>query len=641
MKRITCLVFFVFSYSVLLIAQTKTTKESKGDDFFFRYNYDEAIQLYQATTLTEQGHRNYAYALEKMSRTIEAEQQFSKLLKMTNNQNLEDLFHYTNLLKVNGKFDDYKVNMDIFSNLHPLDSRSISYQENIDNFTVLSMDDKLNKIKLLNMNTIHSDFGVSFWKDKIVYTSNQSSPQLFQNLDARTDQPFLNMYVADEKDEQLFDQRYFDRGMKDVTNDGPASFAKNGTFMAYTRNHLRDRSEDKIVELQIQFSTFENNKWSNPVPFEYNNSSYSVGHPFLTEAGDSMYFTSDMPGGFGGKDLYLSTWSNFGYWTNPVNLGNQINTESDEMFPFYDEQTKILYFTSDGHFGLGGLDIFYFLNGEVVNLGAPINSRQDDFAIALQKDGLTGYFSSNRSTGKGSDDLYRVHLSKKPKQELRITGAAFNDKNEHLSGVTIQLFNQRNELMQTLESKDGSYDFIVVTKEKYTLKGFREMYNEGTKQLEMKKQDTLIQANLILSETPITKEDKLPIVMFADLGKMIQLKSIYFDFDKSDIREDAIILLDEIVKIMNDYPNMEVSLRSYTDCRGSMEYNQYLSDLRAKASVEYIQNRININPSRISGKGYGESNPINECECQDPFVTNCTPKQHLQNRRTEFIVIKM
>jgi outer membrane protein OmpA-like peptidoglycan-associated protein len=640
MKRFIYLLTIVLPFSGCVFSQTKSSAELKGDASYFRRDYDKAISHYQSEELTSQGLRSYAHSLEEMNQTIEAEAQYAKLMKLTDNNNLEDQYHYANLLKVNGKFKEYFANMDLFSNLKPLDSRSISYLRNKDNFDVLSIDNPLNKIQLLSINTEHSDFGASFWKDQVVYTSNQLNPEMFSRIDSRTNEPFLNMYVADIQNEQFLQARLFNRGMKDPTNDGPASFAKKGTFMAYTRNHLMDRSEDKIVELQIHFSTFENNEWSKPTPFEYNYSSYSVGQPFLTEAGDSMYFTSDMPGGFGGKDLYLSTWSNEGYWTKPLNLGHEINTESDEMFPFYDEQAKLLYFASDGHFGLGGLDLYYFMNNEAVNLGAPINSRQDDFALILRRDGLNGYFSSNRSTGKGSDDIYSVNLSKKRSLERRIEGATFDSENQPLSNVYIRLFNEKNELIQSLESKDGQYRFIVLNTGYFTLKGTKELYNEGVKKAYFAQKDTFVTANLILSQNQIEKEASTPIVVQVDSEKLVLLNSIFFDFDMFNIRKDASVSLDEIVKIMNNYPNMEVNLRSYTDCRGSEVYNQYLSDMRAQESVSYIQQRIS-KPLRISGKGFGESKPLNKCECQDHIVSQCTVKEHQQNRRTEFSVVKM
>lgn len=640
MKRTIYIGFLLLLNIGFSHAQKKSTNEIKGDASYFRYDYEDAIQSYHKADLTAQGLRNYATALEKFGQTVEAEKQFSKLLIITDHINMEDHLHYANLLKVNGKFHEYFESMDLFANLYPLDSRSISYQKHKGDFDKLAMDNKQMKIQLLNMNTSHSEFATSFWKEQLVYSSNQLNPKMFRYLDKRTSEPFLNVYVADVKNNQLVNPRMFNRDFKNAMNDGTPSFSKNGTFMAYTRNHLKDRSEDKIVELQIHFSTFLNDKWSEPIPFEYNYSSYSVGQPFLTESGDSMYFTSNMPGGFGGKDLYLSTWSDAGYWTKPRNLGHEVNTESDEMFPFYDEQTKILYFSSDGHFGLGGLDLFYYSDDEVVNLGAPINSRKDDFALILKKDGINGFYSSNRSTGKGSDDIYSVQLPKIIKREYRIEGIAVNVNNEPLSDVLVCLFNQKNELIQSINSPDGSYQFSVNIGQIYTLKGTKSLYNEGSNNVSVSKTDSVLTRNVVLSLIPMEKTLNPLISVNTDLAKVILLNPIYFDFDQSLINQDASVLLDEIVRILNEHPMMEVSLRSYTDCRGPDAYNQYLSDLRAMESLTYIQQRIS-NPNRVFGKGYGESNPLNDCACLDQVMSSCTSKEHEQNRRTEFIVVRM
>jgi tetratricopeptide (TPR) repeat protein len=197
MKRFIYLLTILLSFSGAVCSQTKSNAELKGDEFYFRRDYEKAIAHYQSEELTAQGLRSYAHSLEEMKQTIEAEAQYAKLMKLTDNNNLEDQFHYANLLKVNGKFKEYFASMDLFSKLKPLDSRSISYQRNKDNFNVLSMDNKLNKIQLLSMNTDHSDFGASFWKNQVVYTSNQMNPVMFNRIDSRTDEPFLNMYVAD------------------------------------------------------------------------------------------------------------------------------------------------------------------------------------------------------------------------------------------------------------------------------------------------------------------------------------------------------------------------------------------------------------------------------------------------------------
>ena len=581
--------FFGFSFS-----QNKTTKEIQGDHAYRIHNYNKAIVKYETRDLTWQGVRNYAHALEELGQTISAEKQYAKLIKLTDSNHLDDYFHYANLLKVNGKNEEYLVSMDLFSKLNPLDSRSVSFLNNKKNFEALTINNSNIQIELLTINTAHSDFGTTFWKDKIVFTSNYHPSLKWFVKDSRTNEPYLNMYVADLEGVQIVNPRLFDRNLKIRRNDGPASFAKNGSYMAYTSNHVKDRSIDRMVELQIQFSAFENEHWTDPVAFSFNDASYSVGQPYLTEKGDTMYFTSDMPGGFGGKDIYLTTWSSDGSWTSPLNLGHKINTESDEMFPFYDQKSGLLYFASDGHFGLGGLDVFYFYKGEVVNIGAPINSRQDDFALITKKDGKNGYFSSNRTSGKGSDDLYGVYFESDLPFEPKLT--------------ILEVDSIETSIITTNQDQMFSADSTVEIKNPIAVEKLENIKNDETFNVE----------NVIRS---------------------IELKTIYFDFDKADIRNDAALVLDQIVSILNAHPSMEISINTHTDCRGSMEYNQYLSDLRAQETATYIQQRI-TQPQRISAIGYSETKRLNSCECQDHVTSLCTIFEHQENRRAEFVVVK-
>ena len=202
------------------------------------------------------------------------------------------------------------------------------------------------------------------------------------------------------------------------------------------------------------------------------------------------------------------------------------------------------------------------------------------------------------------------------------------------------LFNQKNEMIQSINSPDGSYQFSVNIGQIYTLKGTKSLYNEGSNNVSVSKTDSVLTRNVVLSLIPMEKTLNPLISVNTDLAKVILFNPIYFDFDRSLINQDASVLLDEIVRILNEHPMMEVSLRSYTDCRGPDAYNQYLSDLRAMESLTYIQQRIS-NPNRVFGKGYGESNPLNDCTCLDQVMSSCTSKEHEQNRRTEFIVVRM
>ncbi len=402
------------------------------------------------------------------------------------------------------------------------------------------------------------------------------------------------------------------------------------------------------------------------------------------------------------------------------------------MFPFIHPEGFLIY-SSNGLPGLGGLDVFValkdgnkFKNPE--NLGVPINSNYDDFALILDDQQESGYFSSNRVGGKGDDDIYLFRLLR-PLNKKLIVGVAKDQNGNILSGVEVNLYDENGNVIATVVTgADGKYQFEAEPNKFYSLDGTKPEYKKGTNTADTHTDDYIIEANLVLEISPkfslyciikdeqtmqpldsvkISMVDKIKnkteiiytpktgdfyrklndrqlndslsyeltlekkgyltkkfvynqklykegqynmheemnflmqkIEKGVDLGKIININPIYFDLNKSDIRPDAAIELDKIVKVMNDNPTMVIELGSHTDCRGSKEYNRKLSDRRAKSSAAYIKARI-TNPERIYGKGYGESQLVNKCECEGSRKVPCTEKEHQQNRRTEFKIIKM
>jgi len=480
------------------------------------------------------------------------------------------------------------------------------------------------------------------------------------------------------------------------------------------------------------FASKENEKWSNEVPFHLNSPDYSVGHGCLNDDGTVMYFSSDMPGGYGGVDLYKIEKGIDGKWGEAINLGDVINTEANEMFPFYEDKSNLLFFASNGHIGLGGLDIFYSNDNNgtyssATNVGAPMNTNSDDFSFIIDDEMKHGYFSSNREGGKGDDDIYHFNLNFPFETTNVVSGTIVSEDDEAIQNVEVVLLNEKGEVVdEIITSADGKYNFKVKPDEKYTVGISKEKYktlevpvgnssiaeelnitlekedefsvfsvikNEATgkpvegaqvtlkntetnvaedfttdkfgkfsKGCENVKVDDLASYEIVIKkdgyitktiqvEKRFTKNGELnlseghnftlvKIEAGADLGKLINVNAIYFDYNKFTIRSDAKIELDKIVTIMNEYPMMEIELGSHTDCRGKKSYNEWLSDERAKASAKYIKSKI-TNPSRIYGKGYGEAKVINKCECEGARVVPCTDDEHQENRRTEFKVISM
>lgn len=619
------------------IATEKSKRELRGDKHYFVYSFDKAIDNYKnENELSLEGQRKLAKSYYYMNDNIKSEEAYAKLISMPGGNLSEDYYNYAMVLRTDGKYDESNKMMDKFSEATPNDLRTIDYKLNKSNLGNLLADNGKFSVKHLTVNTEAEDFGPSFYKNKIVFTSSRTT-KMMPKKSNRDNKPFLNIYVSEVDQDQLKKPEVFDKSLNGKMNDGPASFNKEGTFMAYTENNYDLKKKELIVNLEIYFRTSTDDKWSKPESFILNSKEYSVGQPALSQNGNTMYFTSDMPGGFGGTDLYKVTKDEKGVWSKAENLGNKINTEGDEMFPFYEETSGTLYFSSNGRFGLGGLDIFIAsANGSqfngATNAGTPLNTQYDDFAMIVDGKTNKGYFSSNRVGGSGDDDIYSVDLL----SNKRIIGIAKNKSGKSIPGALITLLNDKGNVIDTVTTKaDGAFLFDVETNKNFKLTGNKESYKEGENVANTLGKELIVTADVIL----LKDEQVVTEVTKTDLGKILKLNNIYFDLDKYNIRPDAEPELNKIIKAMNENPTMVVELISHTDCRETIEYNQILSDKRAKSSVEYIQKRIS-KPSRISGKGYGKSQLTNSCECDEKIVSQCSDEEHQKNRRTEFILIK-
>ena len=654
----------LFLGTTTAFSQEITSKEKKGDKHYFLYNYDEAVAAYNSSkTLSVQARRRLAESHAKMGNFKDAEVGYSYLVNDQSAVITEDYFNYAMVLKSASRDDDYALWMNKFVSVAPMDLRAKSYVANSPDYQKLSTDTKKYKVKSLEMNSDSQDYGTAFYKDGIVFTSTKEPVKLVKRTDNWTGLPYSAIYQAKVENSQFTDIKYLDKKLNSKMHDGPASFNADGTKMAFTTNNQKDKSKDKIVELQIFTSTFENGKWSKPVAFKYNNSEYSNGQPHLSADGKTMYFTSDMPGGFGGTDLYVSTLSATNDWTTPVNLGDKINTESDEMFAFFEENNDQLFFASNGHFGLGGLDILtaYKMNdqfGVAKNIGSPFNTAENDFAYIVNPTTKSGFISSNRFNGKGSSDIYSFSLMENAILDKQIIGITMNTQGEFIGETFVVLQDSTGKGLDSLTSDaTGAFSFEVENDRNYILKGTKNQFSEGQTKTSSFGLEEKIVADIILVQKDIATvivtevvdaiiQDTTKNVDPKDIlnqneaiGKIMELKPIYYVFDKVDITKEAAIELNQIVKIMNKFPNLEIELASYTDCRGSIHYNDSLSQLRAKTCIDYIQKRITT-PQRIYGNGYGESNLANACACEGETESPCSENEHRQNRRTEFIIKK-
>ena len=343
-----------------------------------------------------------------------------------------------------------------------------------------------------------------------------------------------------------------------------------------------------------------------------------------------------MPGVFGGSDLYVSQIADDGTIGPPKNLGPEINTVGNDMFPSF--SNGMLYFASDGHFGWGGLDIYESrlkedqTFAEPRNLGAPINSNNDDFAYIVDPKDSYGYFSSNRSQGKGDDDIYYFTKEKAPCNQL-ISGKVTNSKSKlSIGDANIKVSDMfGDKIAETTSGADGTYKVSVPCNMKVKVSASKTGHSTEEKEIESKKVNG---AEIKDVNFELTKYEDL-VIIEGDKEK-IDINPIFFDYDKSDITPQAATELDKVVFAMSKFSNIKIKIESHTDSRGKDAYNLKLSDARAKSTQTYIQSK-GIDSSRIiSAIGYGESRLTNKCK----NGVKCTEAEHLANRRSDFIVIE-
>jgi outer membrane protein OmpA-like peptidoglycan-associated protein len=345
-----------------------------------------------------------------------------------------------------------------------------------------------------------------------------------------------------------------------------------------------------------------------------------------------------MPGGFGSTDIYKVAIKSDASYGDPVNLGKNINTEGKEMFPFVDAENN-LYFASNGHVGLGGLDVFKSnisssSPSEVENLGSPINSEKDDFSFSLNRIKRIGFFSSNRDGGKGDDDVYSFAIRKKEVLCKQLVEGVITDvfTNNILPGSKVVLFENNIKKDSMIVGVDARYQFNIKCNTAYRVVASKLYYDTGFKVFTSSKINGKIIQNIGIN----LKTD----FQYSNGQIVVKINPIYFNYNKSNIRNDASIELNKVVAIMQKYPSLIIRSGSHTDARGKGVYNEALSDRRAKSTVTYIVSK-GINPARITGKGFGESELVNDCVDNDAHTNRvkCSKDQHQLNRRTEFVVV--
>jgi outer membrane protein OmpA-like peptidoglycan-associated protein len=415
--------------------------------------------------------------------------------------------------------------------------------------------------------------------------------------------------------------------------------------MYFTRNNFlngkKGRDSNKGILLKLYKATKNGEEWGNVSELPFNSNEYSCAHPALSPDEKTLYFSSNMPGTKGMSDIYKVAILDDGTFGKPVNLGDKINTEARETFPFISNKNE-LYFASDGHPGLGGLDVFITqikedgTYGKVKNVGEPVNSNFDDFSFIIDTASKNGFFSSNREKNSlGYDDIYKctetIPVPKDCQQNLNGVVIDSNTQ-EPIQGAKVVMFDINYvKLGEEISDAEGYFDFGAVDcGNKFRIIPEQKDYATVENMVIITKESDM--KDLKISMTPKLQ----PIAVGRDLRRTLGIEIIYFDLDKANIRKDAEVELAKILEVMKQYPSMEIDVRSHTDSRQTKGYNLALSDKRVKSTIKWLVTN-GIEAKRLTGRGYGESQLVNKCADDIP----CTEEEHQANRRSEFIITKL
>jgi len=680
LKKILFISLIFLSFNIKSFSQFKSA-EKYYDNYSFQSAIDGYTKIVEKDNTNGEALFNLANAYRLNSKTVEAEIWFEKAVIYYQTPNCELYYAQTLLsnlkyLKAKTWFLKYAEDAPTPNDAEIANNMAIFCQELEDN----GMPPYIYSVKEVNFNTLKFDYSPVFYRDSsLVFISNRDFTDLNKKKDKWTGDNYMKLFKAEISSKGVFaEPEKFITDINSKFHEGPATFTSDFNTIYYTRNQavkqksIVDKNENTL--LGIYSATLIDNKWTNLQKLPFCNDNYTVCHPALAQSDSFMIFTSDMPGGYGGMDLYVTYGTN-GVWGSPENMGDMINTAGNEVFPYLDVDNN-LYYSSDMLVGFGGLDIFksyYNKNkwSEPENIGVPINGPKDDFGLVINASFSTGYFSSNR---KGEDNIYMFtenfdiivkhgdyeHYNGgfynnddvgklnnlngnnggtggNKNKDLEVCGTVLNKKYGNLlKDAKVEVVSKctGDETLITTKT-DGAFTFDIEPDCEYRIKVSKKNFK-----------DTLLNlstfnpkyGDCIQVKVPLTfLEENVPDSLTDDIqiidGMVIELYNVYFDFDKYNIRTDASYDLDVLYKLLIKYPTMKGELGAHTDSRGTFEYNVKLAQNRANSAMKYLIAK-GIDPARLTAKGYGETVLKNECA----DGVECDETQHQRNRRIEFTV---
>jgi outer membrane protein OmpA-like peptidoglycan-associated protein/tetratricopeptide (TPR) repeat protein len=604
-------------------AQNKDTE--KADRLFNRLEYVDAAQQYNALVEDGKGdpyiYRQLAESYYNVFDSKQATVWFARAVETE--QDAETYYRYAQMLKAEGRYEDANKQMQKFASLAPSDQRAIIFKQDPNYLPKLRSQAKRFDATPMTINSDKSEFGAVLTNDNILYFA--SARNTSRKTYGWNEEPFLDLYQSVNNSDGTFAEPTTVSEINTQWHDGPATVSADGRTMYFSsesfieKAFVKDRANKaKQGQVYIYRATKNGDKWDNITPLPFNSRDYSSSNPSLSADGKTLYFTSNMPGSMGANDIWKVSINEDGTYGSPQNLGNRINTEGNESFPFITADNR-LFFSSDARKGFGGLDVFMAdlnASGDVQNVGEPVNSTKDDFSFSLNLTKNTGFFSSNRD---GNDNIFQATPVCGVQAITTVKDAV---SGRLLANAKVSMLDTRGNVIETRTTgSNGQVSYDVDCNKAYTVQVAIDGYEGKTLPVAATKGGTVnIAADLQPIQTIVTPD-------------AVTLQSIYFEFDKSNITREGAFELDKLVQVMKQNTAMVIMVKGHTDNRGSDQYNMNLSDRRARSAVQYVISK-GIEKSRISGKGYGES------ELKVACGETCTEEQHAQNRRNEFLIVK-
>jgi len=629
MKRIITILIAVFIIGNVSFSQTLL---QRADTAFAKKEYTTAIQLYKDVLKkkvkgTDEALINFKIGeANKLGNNFkEAITWYDKAIKAGYSEP-KAIFNYAEVLTLSGDYSAAKNYYEQYLIIEPDDKVAQKRLESIKLAASKPKEAPIHAVtNVSELNTKYSEYGVAKVKDKIIFASSRMDKK--SKVYELTGQGFSNFYETNHISGKWAAPVLTNGGINSDFNDGTFYYdEKSNTAYFMQCNGLQGK--DQNCNLFTAKYNESNNTWSAAEKFEYNSDKFNIGHPAMTSDGLTLFFVSDMSGGKGGSDIWMMKKSqSTSVWTNPVNLGDQINTKGSEMFP-YILGDSLFYFASDGLLGYGGLDIYVCkLNkdgslGVPQNMMPPFNSSGDDFGILyLTKN--SGLFSSNRQGGMGDDDIYSFDLLP---VSISVSGTIIDRENKvNIPDATVTLKGSDGSVVTTKSEKDGKYEFKGLKQDvNFTIQSSKDRFLTS----EEKKFSTAgVKYDKVYNKS--TGYD-LDLFMIAVTKEEINIPNIYYDYNKADLRPESKVELDKLISILKENPKIKIMINSHTDSRGTLVYNQDLSDRRAQSVVDYLIEK-GISKDKLQSKGWAATKPL---------IKNAkTEDEHQANRRTTFNIL--